>query len=436
MFIDEVTIEVKGGDGGDGVVAFRREKYMPFGGPAGGDGGRGGDVTLRAAMQVKTLIDVARKRHYKGQRGAHGEGGRKTGRDGDSVTLSVPIGTQIWDEDTGEMIGDLVADGQTLTVARGGTGGLGNPRFVSSTRQAPRFAEKGQKGELRQLKLSLKLLADVAFIGLPNAGKSTLISSISAARPKIAAYPFTTLIPNLGVVRLDVENQFVAADIPGLIRGAHKGAGLGHQFLKHIERAPIFIHLVDASVGDATFLWRSFASINRELKKWNAELAQRPQIVAINKMDAVAGDEEQRAQVATFKAKIQARGCEVFEISAATNENLQPMLWRVMELVRETRIKQAAQQQAPVEVAVTRVQAEKPFTIREIARFADGMSEWEAEGGTLERTMSRFDMQSTEAVLYVHQILQRAGVIEEMKKAGVKEGDLVHIGDVVLEFEE
>ena len=435
MFIDEVTIEVKGGDGGDGVVAFRREKYIPFGGPDGGDGGTGGSVTLRAASQVKTLIDISRKRHYRAQRGAHGEGSKKKGRDGESITLSVPIGTQVWDAETNHLLGDLVADGQTLTVAHGGNGGNGNPHFVSSTRQSPRFAEKGVKGDLRQLRLSLKLLADVAFIGLPNAGKSTLISSISAARPKIADYPFTTLIPNLGMVRLDWENQFVAADIPGLIRGASKGAGLGHRFLKHIERAPVFVHLIDASTSTCSQMWRSFATLNRELRKWSIEMIERPQIVAINKMDAVEGNAEQAQEVAAFKAKIEARGCEVFEISAATNGGLEPLMWRVMELVKETRASQP-KVQAPPEEALTRVVQDKPFKIRESARFADGMSEWEAEGGMLERLMSRFDMTSQEAVLYVHRALERHGVIEEMKAAGVKEGDLVHVGDVAFEFEE
>ncbi len=435
MFIDEVTIEVKGGDGGDGVVAFRREKYIPFGGPDGGDGGRGGDVILRAASQVKTLIDVSRKRHYKAQRGAHGEGGKKKGRDGEGITLSVPIGTQIWDEEANQLVGDLVADGQTFVVAHGGNGGNGNPHFVSSTRQSPRFAEKGVKGDIRQLRLSLKLLADVAFIGLPNAGKSTLISSISAARPKIANYPFTTLVPNLGMVRLDWENQFIAADIPGLIRGASKGAGLGHRFLKHIERAPVFVHLIDASTSTCSQMWRSFATLNRELKMWSREMIERPQLVAINKMDVVEGNEVQAAEVAQFKAKVLARGCEIFEISAATNGGLEALMWRVMDLVKQTRAK-APKVVAPPEEIVTRVVADKPFKIKEIARYADSTSEWEASGGMLERLMTRFDMTSQEAVLYVHRALERHGVIEEMKQAGVKEGDLVHVGDVEFEFEE
>ena len=435
MFIDETTLELKGGDGGDGVVAFRREKYMPYGGPSGGDGGDGGDVILRAAVQVKTLIDISRKRHYKAQRGQHGQGGRKKGSDGDNITLSVPIGTQVIDSENGNVLADLLADGQTVVVAHGGKGGLGNPRFVSSTRQAPRFAERGTKAELRNVKLSLKILADVAFIGLPNAGKSTLISTVSAAHPKIADYPFTTLVPNLGVVRLDAENQFVAADIPGLIRGAHRGSGLGHQFLKHIERAPVFVHLLDASASTCTQLWRAFMSINRELKMWQPELIERPQLVAINKIDAITGDEEYQDEVAQFKAKLLARGCEVFEISAATGENLTPLMWRVQELVDVARAENA-NVEIPPEITLTRVDPQQPFGIKEIARYADGMSEWEASGGLLERTIERFDIQSHEAVIYVHRLLEKQGVLDEMKAAGVKPGDLVHVGEIAFEFEE
>jgi GTP-binding protein len=436
MFIDEATIEVKGGQGGDGIVAFRREKYEPFGGPAGGDGGRGGDVTLRAHAHVKTLLDLSRKRHHKGERGQHGEGGRRKGEDGKSITLNVPVGTQVFDADSGELLVDLLAPEQTFVVARGGDGGQGNPRFVSSTRQSPRFAEKGVKGEERRLKLSLKLLADVAIIGLPNAGKSTLISRISAAKPKIADYPFTTLVPNLGAVRLDAENQFIASDIPGLIRGASRGAGLGHQFLKHIERAPVFIHVVDATQPMLGLsLWRAFAGINRELKLWNAELVSRPQVVAINKTDAIAGDEELQAHVQAFKRKLTARGCDIFEISAATGEGLQPLQWRVMELVKEAR---AALPVAEVEAQprLTRVAPDKPFAVREIARYADGTSEWEAEGGALERALERFDMENYEAVLHVHRLMEREGVLDQLRAAGVKVGDLVHAGKVAFAFEE
>jgi len=435
MFIDEATIEVKGGDGGNGVVAFRREKYVPLGGPSGGDGGRGGDIILQANPHTKTLIELSRQRHHKAERGRHGEGSRRHGKDGKSITLLVPLGTQITDAQSGELLADLTTPGQTFVAARGGDGGRGNVQFSTSSRQAPRFAESGTRGDERTLNLSLKILADVALIGLPNAGKSTLISAISAARPKIAAYPFTTLTPNLGVVRIDNANNFVVADIPGLIRGAHRGTGLGHQFLKHIERAPVFIHLLDVTQPN---LFRSFMSINRELKLWNAELVSRPQLIALTKMDAIAGDEEAQAQVAAVREKFAARGCQVFEISAATGEGLQPLLWQTFTLVQEAwkLREEEAIEAAPAPVKVTRVAVDKPFTIKEIARYADGMSEWEASGGSLERLLERFDINNPEAVLYVHRLLERQGVLEQLKQAGVKYGDLVHVGNLAFEFEE
>jgi GTPase len=436
MFIDEATIEVKGGDGGSGIVAFRREKYEPYGGPAGGDGGKGGDVILHAHPHVKTLLDLSRKRHHKAERGQHGEGGRRKGNDGEAITLNIPVGTQIFDADSGELLADLVVPGQEFVAARGGLGGHGNPHFVSSTRQSPRFAEKGTRAEERRLRLALKILADVALIGLPNAGKSTLISHISAARPKIADYPFTTLIPNLGAVRLDGETQFIVADIPGLIRGAHQGAGLGHQFLKHIERAPVFIHLLDVTQPrQGLSLWRAFASLNRELRLWKSDLMERPQLVALNKMDAIAGDEAALAEVAHLKIKLAARGCETYEISAATGAGLQPLLWRVATIVKESREALEAVE-APEAVSLSRVAPDKPFTVKEIARYANGMSEWEAEGGALERLLERFDMENHEAVLYVHRVLERQGTLEQLRAAGVKEGDLVHVGKITFAFEE
>jgi GTP-binding protein len=441
MFIDEATVEVKAGDGGNGIIAFRREKYVPSGGPSGGDGGRGGDVIIQADHHVKTLIEFSRKRHFKGQRGRHGEGGKRKGESGDNVLLKVPLHTQVFDKDTGELLADLTSSGQTFIAAQGGEGGRGNPRFVTSSRQAPRFSENGAAGEERTLLLSLKILADVAVIGLPNAGKSTLIAAVSAARPKIADYPFTTLEPNLGVVRLDAGSQFVMADIPGLIRGAHKGAGLGHQFLKHIERAPIFIHMMDATsvlIGDS--LWRAFAVINRELKMWDEELIARPQLVAINKMDALAGDEEALQIVERFEEKLRARGCEIFRISAAASEGLQPLLWRTMELTLEAREQAIARAGSTpddqTEMQLTRVLPQAPLVIKEIARYADGMSEWEVSGGQLEKLVSRFDMENHEAMLHVHRHLERSGTLEEMKNAGVKVGDLVHIGEVAFAFEE
>lgn len=430
MFVDEATIEVKGGDGGNGVVAFRREKYVPMGGPSGGDGGRGGNVVIWADPHRKTLLELSRQRHHKGGRGRHGEGARRDGRDGDSVKIPVPIGTQIFDKETGQLLADLATPNQEFLAASGGMGGRGNTHFSSSSRQAPKFAELGAKGEERTLLLSLKLLADVALIGLPNAGKSTLVSSISACKPKIADYPFTTLTPNLGVVQLDHSHIFVAADIPGLIRGAHRGSGLGHQFLKHIERAPVFIHLVDPLQPNA---YRNFLAINRELKLWNADLIKRPQLVALTKMDLV--DEETEPVVAEIEDKFEARGCEVFRISAATHEGLEPLLWRAMHHVEAERKRAAAEPVAPP-VTVVRANVDKPLEIKEIARFADGMSEWEVTGGPLERLAGRFDMENPDAVMYVHRILERTGVLTQLQNAGVKYGDLVHVGDLAFEFQE
>lgn len=437
MFIDEATIEVKGGEGGNGVIAFRREKYVPLGGPSGGDGGNGGDVILRADPHRKTLVELARLRHHKGGYGRNGEGSKRSGQDGETVVIPVPLGTQVFDDETGDLLTDMVQPGQQFIAARGGSGGRGNVHFASSVRHAPRLSEKGVPGEERRLRLSLKLLADIALIGLPNAGKSTLISAISAARPKIANYPFTTLIPNLGVVRLDQSRHFVVADIPGLIRGASQGAGLGHQFLKHIERAPIFIHLLDASqhLQGSQSLFRHFMSLNRELKIWNPDLVQRPQLVAITKLDVIAGDEEAQAIVESTKAKLTARGCEFFEISAATGQGLPPLLERVWQLVEVARAQQAALDALPP-VEITRVQVDKPFSLKEIARYADGMSEWEAQGGALERLISRFELDNHEALLHVHRLLERQGVIEQLRQAGVKPGDLVHVGKMAFEFEE
>lgn len=434
MFIDEATIEVKAGDGGNGCVAFRREKYLPHGGPSGGDGGRGGNVVLRADGNIKTLIDCSRRPHYKGGRGQHGMGDNKTGSNGDDTILLLPIGTQVTDAETGDLLADLSEHGQSMIAAIGGEGGRGNRRFVTSSRQAPRFAESADAGQERKLKLALKILADVALIGFPNAGKSTFIAATSAARPKIANYPFTTLVPNLGVVKLDNTTQIVLADIPGLIRGAHKGAGLGHRFLKHIERAPVFIHLLDAVEYSELSLWRQFMTLNRELKKWNEDLVRRPQLIAINKIDAVSEDSDASAKIEHLEAKLKARGCEVFRISAATGEGIEPLLWRAAHLLQEEREIIAANP-AP-SPALTYVRPQKPLKAEQICEYEDGMSEWEVEGGALENLVQRFDISNRDAALYVHQMMERQGIIEELKGFGIKAGDLLHMGDAAFVFEE
>ncbi len=332
-FVDEVRIHVRAGDGGSGCVSFRREKYVPKGGPDGGDGGKGGDVVIKATSVKQTLLDFHFQRHFKAARGDHGRGKQQTGKNGEPFILAVPVGTEVRDVDTGELLGDLTQEDDFVVVARGGKGGKGNMHFATSTRRAPRIAQPGKAGEERNIKLELKLLADVGLIGLPNAGKSTLISRISSARPKIADYPFTTLTPNLGVVRLDLGESMVVADIPGLIEGAHRGAGLGIKFLRHIERTLILIHLVDVSTcehGVQTAL-DNYHKVNDELAHFSAELLDKPQIVALTKIDLLFEQESLKELREAFHGL----GLTVHAISAVTGEGTRELIWAAAEhLVR------------------------------------------------------------------------------------------------------
>src|SRR5947199_9432626 len=287
MFIDRVKIRVKAGDGGHGVTAFRREKFVPRGGPSGGDGGRGGDVWLEADESLNTLLHLRYNPEHTAERGRHGEGSNRSGRDGSDTVVRVPVGTQVFDAESGELLKDFTEDGERWLAARGGRGGFGNERCATSTNRAPRYHQEGSAGEERELQLELKLLADVGLVGFPNAGKSTFISTVSAARPKVADYPFTTLEPHLGVVDLGDFKTFVVADIPGLIEGAHEGAGLGDRFLRHIERTKLLLHLVDVSSASGRDSVADYESINRELKLYDPRLAERPQIVVATKIDAL-----------------------------------------------------------------------------------------------------------------------------------------------------
>lgn len=324
VFIDFAKIFVRGGDGGNGCISFRHEKYVPAGGPDGGDGGNGGNVILEADNGLSTLMDYKYKRHYSARRGGHGKGKNMHGRNGEDVILRVPAGTLLKDAQTGIVLADLVCNRQRVVVARGGKGGKGNARFASPTRQAPRIAGDGKPGEERWLVLELKLLADVGLVGFPNAGKSTLISRVSAARPKIAPYPFTTLAPNLGVVNLEDSTSFVIADLPGLIEGAHGGSGLGHEFLRHIERTKVLVHIVDLSCEDRDPL-SDFEVIDKELKLYNEELASKPRIVAANKID-IPGTE---GVLEKFVAALRERGMAVYPISALTGEGIKELLWAI-----------------------------------------------------------------------------------------------------------
>lgn len=331
-FVDEVRIHVKAGDGGDGAVAWRREKYVPRGGPAGGDGGHGGDVVLVVDPQLGTLLDYRYVREHRARSGEHGRGSDQNGRDGPALELRVPPGTVVKEALSGEVLADLAVPGQRLVVAKGGRGGLGNMNFATSTNQAPRYAEKGTAGEGRALLLELKLLADVGIVGWPNAGKSTLISRISRARPRIADYPFTTLTPNLGVVSWRGERSFVVADIPGLIEGAHAGAGLGLQFLRHVERCRVLIHLVDAvAPGPGRSPAADFAALNRELALYSADLARKPQVVAVTKLDLPGA----REKLAAFRRTMarRARRPELLGISSVTGEGLDALLDAVARIL-------------------------------------------------------------------------------------------------------
>jgi GTP-binding protein len=331
MFIDRVKIKVKAGHGGNGVTAFRREKFVPRGGPSGGDGGKGGDVWLVADSGVNTLLHLRYNPEHAAERGGHGEGSNRSGRAGEDVLVRVPVGTQVLDTELGDLIHDLTHEGERWLAARGGRGGFGNAHFATSTNRAPRYHQEGGEGEERELQLELKLLADVGLVGFPNAGKSTLISTISAAKPKVADYPFTTLEPHLGVVDLGEYRTFVVADIPGLIEGAHEGAGLGDRFLRHVERTKLLLHLVDVSSASGRDAVSDYETINRELVAYDARLAERPQIVVATKLDAL--DEPERLEA--LRRRVAEEGREFHEISAVTNRGVRELVGAVAARLEE-----------------------------------------------------------------------------------------------------
>ncbi len=331
MFIDRVKIRVRAGRGGNGVTAFRREKFVPRGGPSGGDGGRGGDVWLEATNSLNTLLHLRYNPEHTAERGKHGEGSNRSGREGEDVVVQVPVGTQVFDAETGDIYVDFTQEGQRWQAAKGGRGGFGNAHFTSSTNRAPRYHQEGTPGEERELQLELKLLADVGLVGFPNAGKSTLISTISAAKPKIADYPFTTLEPHLGVVDLGEFRTFVVADIPGLIEGAHKGAGLGDRFLRHVERTKLLLHLVDVSSASGRDPVDDYETIKRELAAYDERLSERPQIVVATKLDAL--DEPERLE--RLRERAAAEGREFHAVSSATRSGIQELVHLVARRLDE-----------------------------------------------------------------------------------------------------
>ncbi len=423
QFVDEATIEVTGGRGGNGCISFRREKFVPRGGPDGGDGGDGGNVYIVANPHLRTLLDYTYRRHFKAGNGAHGSSAHKTGARGKDIEIPVPVGTEVYDAETGELLADLSVPGQRLLIARGGKGGRGNAAFATPTRRAPRIAERGLPGERRRVRLVLKLLADVGIVGMPNAGKSTLISRVSAARPKIAAYPFTTLVPNLGVVKLDDERSFIIADLPGLIEGAHAGAGLGHRFLRHVERTRVLIHLLDAAAFERDII-DDFHRINRELELYDERLARLPQIVAINKVDIP----EARARAEEAAPRLAELGHEVFLISAATGEGVRELMERCWQALRQ------APQPAPPEQVPMLIEAPPPPPKpMQIYRDEDGT--WVVEGTGVERAAMRINTTTEEGLAWLQQTLERLGVFRRLREAGAQPGDAVRIGKLQFEYQ-
>ncbi len=420
LFFDEAKIFVQAGGGGNGVVSFRREKFVPHGGPNGGHGGKGGDIIVAVNPRLNTLLGFRKRSHFLAERGGHGQGSNKQGKRGDDLVIPVPPGTVIRDADTGDLIADLVNHDARVVVAHGGRGGRGNSAFASSTNQTPRFAEKGEPGEERWITLELKLLADVGIIGLPNAGKSTLLASVTRAKPKIADYPFTTLIPNLGVVVVD-DREIVLADIPGLIEGAHAGAGLGDKFLRHTERTRVLIHLLDGAAEDPL---AAFDAVNRELEEFNPRLADKPQIAALNKMDLP----EAQSKWPRVHKTLAKRGIEAHAISAATGQGVQELLRTVVDRLGTLPVQeQVIEEELPV---LRPSEDENAFQItREGNAFR-------LRGKKVERVVAMTNFDQEEGVLRLHRVFEAMGVTDALERAGVHPGDMVRIGEVELEWNE
>jgi GTP-binding protein len=421
MFTDQVEIHVKSGKGGDGMMHFRREKYIPRGGPDGGDGGKGGDVIFEVKSTLNTLSSFRQNQRFKAEEGVKGGPSQMTGRNGKDLIIHVPPGTVLFDADTGELIGDLTEPGQQLTVLKGGRGGRGNQHFATSRNQAPRTAEKGEPAEEKRIKLELKLIADIGLIGVPNAGKSTLLSVLTNARPKIAPYPFTTLEPNLGVANIDDDTTVVLADIPGLIEGASQGAGLGHDFLRHIQRTRVLIHLVDGLSEDPL---ADYSQINSELSLFDPNLAKKPQLVALNKID----QPEVQERLADIQKQFKKRKIELMTISALARTNTRDLLIKAYQKLAEAPPLEEIEPPLPVYRP-----KEDP---REFIVTREGANEWRISGISIERAASMTYWQHDGSVRRFQKIMETLGVDEALRSAGVQEGDTVAIGDFELEWQE
>ena len=420
-FIDTATISVRAGKGGDGVVTFHREKFVAAGGPDGGDGGRGGDIIFVADDNLSTLMDFRYKRKYAARDGENGRAKRQTGADGDDLVIRVPRGTVLKEADSGLVVADL-SGSEPVTVAKGGRGGWGNSHFATPTRQIPKFAKPGLPGEEFQLKMELKVIADVGLIGFPNVGKSTLISMISAAKPKIANYHFTTLTPVLGVVRVGPEQSFVCADIPGLIEGAAEGVGLGHAFLRHVERCRLLLHVVDVSGCEGRDPKQDFEQINHELVGFSAELAQRPQIVLGNKCD-IATEE----QIADFKAYVEEKGYTFMPISAATRQgidNLPAIVYARLKELPPVKVYEA-EYKRPDKSA----EGQRPFTVTRL-----GDHDFDVDAPWLERILAGTNVEDYESLQYFQTQLGDSGILDELVAQGVEEEDTIHIGEYEFDY--
>jgi len=430
-FVDRVRIFVKAGDGGNGCVSFRREKYVPKGGPDGGDGGDGGFVILRANPNISTLLSFVGKKKFIAENGKNGRGKKMKGRNGKDLILDVPVGTIVKDLETGEVLADMDTPWKMVCVARGGRGGRGNHHFKTPTRRAPRIFEKGEKGERRWLELELKILADAALVGYPNVGKSSLIARMSNARPKIANYPFTTLIPNLGVVRLDTDKEYIVADIPGLIEGASEGAGLGNVFLRHVERCSVILHVIDISGFEGRDPVEDYRVIKEEMKRYAKSLLEKPEIVVANKVDLVQSKENLIEKIEILK---RISGTEVLPTSAVTGEGIKELMWKVWEFVENSRkkLQPVATEKFKKPSAVWRRLPEKiSIHVRKL-----GEGEYEVLGEDIQKWLERYDISEKDVRIMFLEKLEKNGLSKILKDAGVKDGDTVYIGDFTFEYKD
>ncbi len=423
MFTDYVKIIAKAGNGGNGAISFRREKYVAAGGPDGGDGGKGGDVYFEVDPNSNTLIDFRFKKKFKAENGNNGEGSNKYGKSGEDLTIKVPIGTVIKDAKTNQVLADLSHEGQRELVLKGGRGGKGNSHFATSTRQAPRFSQDGENGEERELILELKLLADVGLIGFPNVGKSTFLGRTTSATPKIADYHFTTLEPNLGVVKTDYGDSFVIADIPGIIEGASEGVGLGLQFLRHIERTRLLLHVIDVSGSEGRNPVDDFNKINSELQKYSEKLSKRTQIIVANKIDSM----QDETLYQELKKLAKEKKLEIFKISAVTGEGVDKLMKRVSELLKTLPKEDLIEYE---DKKIYKLEEKDDYTIRK----EDGM--YIIEGEPVERIMRRVNIADNESLYYFQKNLDELGVNQKLKDMGIQEGDIVKIADYELEWED